>query len=52
MRGISGAWNIILDGLKFVEKIQSSHPETKERIERMTKRCEKDGIERPASAEK
>lgn len=35
-----------------VDKMFSSHPETKERIERMTKRCEKDGYERPASAEK
>lgn len=35
-----------------VDKMFSSHPETKERIERMTKRCEKDGIQRPASAEK
>ena len=35
-----------------VDKMFSSHPETKERIERMTKRCEKDGIARPASEEK
>lgn len=31
-----------------VDKMFSSHPETKDRIARMTKRCEKDGIERPA----
>ena len=35
-----------------VQKMFSSHPETKERIERMTKRCEKDGYERPAAAAK
>ena len=35
-----------------VQKMFSSHPETKERIDRMTKRCEKDGYERPAAAEK
>ncbi len=35
-----------------VDKMFSSHPETKERIERMTKRCEKDGIVRPESTEK
>lgn len=34
-----------------VQKMFSSHPETKERIERMTKRCEKDGYERPVKAE-
>ena len=34
-----------------VQKMFSSHPETKERIERMTKRCQKDGFERPANAE-
>lgn len=34
-----------------VQKMFSSHPETKERIERMTKRCQKDGYERPAAAE-
>ena len=32
-----------------VQKMFSSHPETKERIERMTKRCQKDCYERPAS---
>lgn len=31
-----------------VQKMFSSHPETKERIERMTKRCQKDGFERQA----
>ncbi len=35
-----------------VQKMFSSHPETKDRIDRMTKRCEKDGFERPAKAEK
>lgn len=34
-----------------VKKMFSSHPETKDRIDRMTKRCEKDGYERPANAE-
>lgn len=34
-----------------VDKMFSSHPETKERIERMTKRCEKDGYQRPVKAE-
>lgn len=34
-----------------VQKMFSSHPETKERIERMTKRCQKDGYERPATTE-
>lgn len=31
----------------YVEKMFSSHPETKARIEAMTKRCQKDGIARP-----
>lgn len=31
----------------YVEKMFSSHPETKARIEAMTKRCKKDGIARP-----
>lgn len=31
----------------YVTKMFSSHPETKARIERMTKRCEKDGYKRP-----
>lgn len=35
-----------------VQKMFSSHPETKERIERMTKRCEKDGFQRLEAAEK
>lgn len=35
-----------------VQKMFSSHPETKERIERMKKRCEKDGIERPSETKK
>lgn len=30
-----------------VEKMFSSHPETQKRIEKMTKRCQKDGIARP-----
>lgn len=33
-----------------VQKMFSSHPETKDRIERMTKRCQKDGYERPEAA--
>lgn len=33
----------------YITKMFSSHPETKARIERMTKRCNKDGIERPAA---
>ena len=33
-----------------VEKMFSSHPETKARIEHLTKRCEKDGIARPETA--
>ncbi|MDE7351042.1 MAG: M48 family metallopeptidase [Muribaculaceae bacterium] len=35
-----------------VQKMFSSHPDTKERIERMTKRCEKDGIARPEATQK
>ncbi len=35
-----------------VDKMFSSHPETKERIDRMTKRCEKDGYQRPSKEEK
>ncbi len=31
----------------YVQKMFSSHPETKTRIERMTKRCNKDGYNRP-----
>lgn len=31
----------------YVTKMFSSHPETKERIRRMTERCEKDGFTRP-----
>ena len=31
----------------YVEKMFSSHPETKARIEAMSKRCQKDGIARP-----
>ncbi len=38
--GKSSYWN----------KMFSSHPETKSRIEAMTKRCNKDGIARPAEA--
>lgn len=33
----------------YFEKMFSSHPETKARIERMTKRCEKDNYQRPAA---
>ncbi len=32
----------------YISKMFSSHPETKSRIEAMTKRCEKDGYEKPA----
>lgn len=35
----------------YFTKMFSSHPETKARIEAMTKRCVKDGIERPAQTE-
>lgn len=40
------------DGTKkasAVSKMFSSHPETKARIEKMTKRCKKDGFERPVA---
>lgn len=33
----------------YINKMFSSHPETVERIKRMTARCEKDGIARPAA---
>ncbi len=33
----------------YFSKMFSSHPETKARIERMTKRCKKDGFQRPAA---
>lgn len=33
----------------YVTKMFSSHPETKDRIKRMTERAQKDGIERPAT---
>ncbi|MDE6086312.1 MAG: M48 family metallopeptidase [Muribaculaceae bacterium] len=41
------------DGSKssYFSKMFSSHPETKARIEAMTARCQKDGIERPAAEE-
>lgn len=32
----------------YVAKMFSSHPETKARIEKLTKRCKKDGYERPS----
>ncbi len=35
-----------------VSKMFSSHPETKARIEKMTKRCNKDGFQRPAADNK
>lgn len=35
-----------------VTKMFSSHPETKARIAKLTKRCEKDGFERPAAEQK
>lgn len=33
----------------YIQKMFSSHPETRSRIESMTKRCTQDGIQRPAS---
>lgn len=33
----------------YVDKMFSSHPETQARIDAMSKRCEKDGIQRPAA---
>lgn len=33
----------------YISKMFSSHPETAERIKKMSQRCEKDGIERPAT---
>lgn len=33
--------------LSYVQKMFSSHPETKERIDRLKSRCKKDGIARP-----
>ena len=33
----------------YIQKMFSSHPETKKRIEHMQKRCEEDGIARPAT---
>lgn len=35
----------------YINKMFSSHPETKARIEAMTKRCEQDGIKRPEVTE-
>jgi putative metalloprotease len=35
----------------YIDKMFSSHPETKARIEAMTKRCQKDGYVRPAATE-
>ena len=35
----------------YMQKMFSSHPETKARIEHMTKRCQQDGFERPAKKE-
>ena len=35
----------------YIQKMFSSHPETKKRIEHMTKRCQEDGIERPVATE-
>lgn len=34
----------------YIQKMFSSHPDTKKRIENMTKRCEKDGYKRPEGA--
>lgn len=36
----------------YIDKMFSSHPETKARIQRMTERCNQDGIERPAEESK
>lgn len=33
----------------YIQKMFSSHPDTAERIKRMTKRCKSDGIKRPAA---
>ena len=41
MEGESGA------NSSYVQKMFSSHPDTKARIEAMTKRCNEDGIARP-----
>lgn len=35
----------------YIQKMFSSHPETQKRIEAMTKRCQKDGYERPVAEE-
>lgn len=35
----------------YISKMFSSHPETKARIEAMTKRCQKDGFQRPEKKE-
>lgn len=43
MEGASGAQS------NYLTKMFSSHPETKDRIKKMTERAEKDGYERPAS---
>lgn len=34
----------------YIQKMFSSHPETKDRIKAMTERCRKDGIKRPSAA--
>lgn len=44
MEGGSGAAS------SYFSKMFSSHPETAARIKNMTKRCEKDGLQRPAAA--
>lgn len=36
----------------YIDKMFSSHPETKDRIKRMTQRAEKDGYKRPEKTEK
>ena len=36
----------------YINRMFSSHPETKARIERMTKRCNNDGVQRPAKETK
>ena len=33
----------------YIQKMFSSHPDTQKRIDAMTKRCVKDGYERPAA---
>lgn len=39
------------NGMTYIQKMFSSHPETKKRIEKMTERLNKEGIARPQKAE-